>query len=460
MSTNTNPNGNKLYAMGITMVATLGGLLFGYDTAVISGAIGYLNEYFQLDAAGEGFAAASILLGCVAGAIVAGSMSSSLGRKRSLIVAALLFIVASVGTALPTQYWQLILARFVGGIGVGIASMISPMYIAEISPANIRGRLVSFNQFAIVFGILLSFFINYLINDPEDIQWCVERGWRIMFLAMAVPSTLFFLLLFLVPESPRWLVMRNRADEAKKVLFKVNGENIGQKIFNDIKTSLENEKRELHGSIFVKGIFGAVVIGCLLSIFQQITGINTILYYAPEIFKNMGSSSDSAFLQTVLVGVVNVLFTIIAILSVDKFGRKPLLLLGSLGMGIGMLGLGTFAFNGNLGLGALVFIMVYIAAFAMSWGPVTWVMVSEIFPNSVRSLAMSIAVAAQWVFNFVVSQTFPMMLRNDTLIEKFNGGFPFFIYGGFAIIAIFFVWLKVPETKGKSLEEMERVWVH
>jgi len=460
VSLESDGGGSKLYVFGITLVATLGGLLFGYDTAVISGAIGYLKDYFHLDPAAEGFAAASILLGCVFGAVLAGKLSSSLGRKKSLLLAAVLFLIASVGTSLPTEYWQLIVARLIGGIGVGIASMISPMYIAEMAPANIRGKLVSFNQFAIVSGILLSFFVNYMINRPDDPAWCIETGWRIMFLAMAIPSALFFVFMLLVPESPRFLMMKKQEESAFKVLKKVNGEKNAKIIQDSIRDSLEAESKDLHGSIFVKGMLLAVVVGCLLSIFQQITGINTILYYAPEIFKNMGSSSDSAFLQTVIVGIVNVVFTIVAIVSVDKFGRKPLLIIGSFGMAIGMMSLGTFAYTQNLGMGALLSIIFYMASFALSWGPVTWVMISEIFPNSVRSLAMSIAVAAQWIFNFIVSQTFPMMLKDEGLVETFHGGFPFWLYGIMAIISVFVVWRMVPETKGKSLEDMEHMWLN
>lgn len=445
--------------VGPIMVATLGGLLFGYDTAVISGALGYLNTFFGLDPASEGFAAASILIGCTAGAAIASRLSTALGRKRSLITASLLFLIASVLTAIPQQYWQLIVARFIGGVGVGIASMVSPMYIAEISPAKIRGKLVSFNQFAIVFGILLSFFVNYMLNRPNDLQWCVNTGWRLMFLMMAIPSALFFVFCFFIPESPRWLVINNKETAAYATLERINGTNAAKAILEEIKTALVEEARQLGGNIFARGIFMAVIVGILLSVFQQVTGINTILYFAPEIFKKLGSDNDTSFLQSVIVGVVNVLFTIIAILTVDKSGRKPLLVIGALGMAVGMIGLGMFAYNQNLGMGALVFIMIYIAAFAMSWGPVTWVMISEIFPNSVRSKAMGVAVAAQWISNFFVSQTFPMMLRNPTLEKSFHGGFPFFIYGLMGIVAVFFVWRMVPETKGKTLEEMEQLWI-
>lgn len=485
--TNKKDKANMGYVTLLTMVATLGGLLFGYDTAVISGAIDYLKVYFELNDAETGFAAASILLGCAVGALlIAGWMSSKFGRRNTLMFAALLFLGVSIGTAIPVNYMQLVTARFLGGIGVGIASMVSPMYISEIAPAKIRGRLVSFNQLAIVGGIMLAYFVNYwikipdaqevlwheaegvrgavanmtasLTDLPEDMSWNLAAGWRYMFLAMGVPSALFFILLFFVPESPRFLAIRDKYDKSMDVLTKLNGITIATKVMNDIKASITKEREKISGKVIAPGMLIAIIVGSLLSIFQQVTGINVILYYAPTIMKSMGSSSDQAFFETVIVGGVNVLFTIVAILTVDKGGRKPLLMIGSIGMAVGMLGLGTAAYLNELGILALIFILVFIASFAISWGPVVWVLISEIFPNTIRSKAMAIAVFAQWIFNFLISQTFPMLMGSDVLNSAFNGAFPFWIYGAMGILSFIFVWRMVPETKGRTLEEMEEIW--
>ena len=439
----------------ITIIATLGGLLFGYDTAVISGAIGNLSQHFKLDAAATGWAASSALVGCIVGALFASPASSSLGRKYSLVIAAILFLVSSVGTAIPTTFTEFVLYRILGGMGVGLASMLSPMYIAEIAPAEKRGQLVSYNQFAIIFGMLLVYFVNYFIALQGDAQWNIETGWRWMFLSGAIPSFLFLVLLFLVPESPRWLVSKQKEDKALEILRTLNTEAEAQRIFENIKNSL-NQKKGSWQDLGGKGIPKILIMGILISFFQQATGINVFLYYAPEIFKSFGSGTDTALLQTVLVGAVNLVFTIVAIFTVDKWGRKPLLVVGGIGMTVSIIVIGCGAYFQNVGLWLLVFVLGYIASFALSWGPVTWVMLSEIFPNKVRGMALSIAVGAQWIANFIVSQTFPMMLDNPYLKDQFHGAFPFWIYGSMGILSVLFVYWAVPETKGQSLEELEQ----
>lgn len=464
---------NSKYLVKLTLVATLGGLLFGYDTAVVSGTVSALESFFilpfglnEIDANSRlGFIVSSALIGCIIGGAFGGIVSKRLGRKNGLILAALLFLLSALGSAMPEMFFTsigkadhsfiyiFILYRIVGGIGVGLASMLSPLYIAEIAPAQIRGRLVSMNQFAIIFGMLVVYFVNYYIAKQGDDSWLNTVGWRWMFASEAIPAGLFLLMLFLVPDTPRSLVLKSRPDKALNVLIKVNGPQEGKKILGEIQNTVVSHSSKLFS-------FGAavIVIGVLISIFQQFVGINVVLYYAPEIFKNMGAGTDFALLQTIIVGTVNLLFTVLAILTVDKFGRKPLMIIGALGMAISMFALGaTFSLQ-SIGIIALICMLVYVASFAMSWGPVAWVMLSEIFPNKIRGRALALAVAAQWISNFLVSWTFPLMDKNSYLLEKFNHGFAYWIYGLMGVLAMVFVWKFVPETKGKTLEEMEKIW--
>ncbi|MBC7004948.1 sugar porter family MFS transporter [Photobacterium sp. BZF1] len=441
----------------ITIVVALGGLLFGYDTAVISGATESLEIYFNLSPAQLGFAAASALLGCVIGAVVAGNFSTKYGRRGSLLIAALLFFISAIGSAIPESYWVFIAFRIIGGVGVGIASMVSPMYIAEIAPPKQRGGLVSCNQFAIIFGMLVVYFVNYGIALLGTEQWLNQTGWRYMFASEAIPAGLFFILLFFIPETPRWLAMQGRREEAKRLLLGFTSGNDFKKQWLEITDSLAEKKQV---SVLSKGVFPILVIGISLSILQQVTGINVFLYYAPTILKSFSSSTtDIALLQTILVGAVNLTFTVIAIFTVDKFGRKPLMIIGAFMMAISMLAIGTAAYLDAIGGYLLIFVLMYIAAFALSLGPVTWVLLSEIFPNNVRSKALSIAVLAQWLANYVVSQTFPMMNAQDSwLYQTFSGGFPFWLYGAMGVVTVVFIHKYVPETKGKSLEELENLW--
>ncbi len=541
--TNSFQEGSKLYIFLLTLVATLGGLLFGYDTAVVNGAEKSLVEFYIYTTKGadyvfnndimtlisqyrvmmtivlyvvflvicgqiirllgakkggilsavvlagltvwaisflgkalpaqtdieemkstadavKGFVIASALIGCVIGGALAGFISKSLGRKNGLFIAAVAFFISAVGAWKPEAFnvfgtldvYSFVVYRIIGGIGVGVASMISPMYIAEIAPAKVRGKLVSFNQFAIIFGMLVIYFVNLVIARQGDEQWLITDGWRYMFLSGAIPAGIFIILLFFVPETPRYLAMKGNDEKALNVLEKIAGKSSAQSILTDIKGTLH----EINAPWLSYG-FGVIVVGILLSVFQQAVGINVVLYYAGNIFRNMGASTDSSLLQTIIVGVVNLTFTVVAIMTVDKFGRKPLMIIGSVGMAISMIALGFTFYVGNVGIMALVFMLIYTAAFAMSWGPVCWVLLAEIFPNSIRG-ALSIAVAAQWIANWIVSLTFPMMNDNVWLTNQFNHGFSYWIYGIMGILSALFMWKFVPETKGRTLESIEELW--
>lgn len=436
-------------------------LLGFWAASFASRSISYLPADLQDTAnAIKGFVIASALIGCVIGGAAAGFISKSLGRKNGLVISAICFFVSAIGAWRPESFnffgtldaYSFVIYRIIGGIGVGIASMISPMYIAEIAPANMRGRLVSFNQLAIIFGMLVIYFVNYFIARQGNEQWLITEGWRWMFFSGVIPAGIFFILLFFVPETPRYLAMKGKDEKAIRVLKRIAGESDASATLNDIKATLH----EKNAPWLSYGFF-LIFIGILLSVFQQFVGINVVLYYASNIFRNMGSSTDSSLLQTIIVGVVNLLFTVVAILTVDRFGRKPLMIIGSIGMGISMFALGFAFYFNQLGIAALIFMLTYTAAFAMSWGPVCWVLLAEIFPNSIRG-ALSIAVAAQWIANWVVSLTFPIMNDNQWLTAKFNHGFSYWIYGVMGILSAIFVWKLVPETKGKTLEQIEQLW--
>ncbi len=445
---------NIRYVYLVSIVAAVGGLLFGYDTAVIAGAIGFLQTKFELTAAMTGWAVSSAIVGCTIGAMSAGYLSDRFGRKKILLLTAVLFGVSAIGSAIPQNLTQFAIARFVGGLGVGAASMLSPMYISEIAPAEIRGRLVTLYQLAIVVGILLIYFINMLIADMGDEAWNIAFGWRYMFGSEAIPSLLFFALLFTVPESPRWLAKKGKEAEALSVLISVNGVVKAKEVLQEIKKVLQVEAGTIK-ELFEPGLRTAMLVGVVLALFSQITGINAIMYYAPEIFKSVGFGTDSALLQTVFIGSVNVIFTFVAIWLIDKAGRKTLLLYGVGGMVLCLLGLGAaFYFEFTQGPWILLFILGYIASFASSLGPIPWVLISEIFPTKTRGVAMSVAVFVLWIGVYLISQFFPMLL------ESLGGAFTFWLFMGNAIILFFFTLKVIPETKGKSLEEIELSWKH
>ncbi len=458
----TNQGHKSGYIIAITLVATLGGLLFGYDTAVISGAEKSV-QMFLITSQGlstliHGLTISSALIGCIIGGALSGLFSSRLGRKKSLMVAALLFFISALGSGFPEflffekgkatmgLLYMFNFYRIIGGIGVGMASAIVPMYIGEISPAGIRGRLVSFNQFAIIFGMLVVYFVNWGIANGQTNEWVNVIGWRWMFLSETIPAALFGILLFLVPESPRYLSLQHKDTEALRILEKINGATKAKEILLEIKSTIEHHS----GKLFSYGKL-VIVIGILLSVFQQFVGINVALYYAPRIFESMGAGKDTSLMQTVVMGLVNVIFTVLAILTVDKYGRKPLLMIGSIGMAIGMFAISGLAYFEVIGINTLVFIIIYTASFMMSWGPICWVLISEIFPNKIRGRAVAIAVVAQWAANYFISSTYPAMM-------EFSGAFTYGFYGVMSVLSLVFVWKMIPETKGKSLEEIEKIW--
>lgn len=482
MTAHSTTEGNKLYLYSITMVAVIGGLLFGYDTAVISGAEKGLEGFFltatdfHYDKVMHGITSSSALIGCVIGGAVSGYFASLLGRRNSLRLAAVLFFLSALGSYYPEflflEYGKanmsLLLAfnlyRIIGGIGVGLASAICPMYIAEIAPSEIRGTLVSCNQFAIIFGMLVVYFVNYLILgdhtnpivlkdattglyslSPESDMWTVQKGWRYMFGSEAIPAAAFGLLLFTVPKTPRYLVMTGQHQVALSILEKINGVNKAREILAEIRATA-TEKTE---KLFTYG-FAVIFIGIMLSVFQQAIGINAVLYYAPRIFESAGAEGGG-MMQTVIMGIVNILFTVVAIVTVDRFGRKPLLIIGSIGMAVGAFMVAICDNWGIKGIIPVLSIIVYAAFFMMSWGPICWVLIAEIFPNTIRGQAVAIAVAFQWIFNYLVSSTFPALY-------DFSPMFAYSLYGIVCVIAALFVWRCVPETKGKTLEEMNALW--
>ncbi|MCH5346073.1 MAG: D-xylose transporter XylE [Muribaculaceae bacterium] len=481
-------SGSKLYLFSIVAVAVLGGLLFGYDTAVISGAEKGLQAFFlgakdfvYTDVI-HGITSSSALLGCIIGSAISGFIASRFGRKPALILAGLLFFLSAVGSYRPEFFfftygeptksllYMFNFYRVLGGVGVGLASAICPMYIAEVAPSNLRGTLVSWNQFAIIFGQLVVYFVNFLILgehtnpiiekigetvyqvSPQSDPWTISSGWRYMFGSEAFVAGLFTLLVCFVPESPRYLAIVGKDAKSLYILARINGQKAAEAILNEIKSTVSVKSERLFS-------FGVLVIfvGIMLSVFQQAVGINAVLYYAPRIFESMGMGNP--MVQTVMMGIVNILFTLVAVFTVEKLGRKPLLIWGSLGMAIGAIGVSISNVVEVPAFVPVVSIMVYSASFMFSWGPICWVLISEIFPNTIRGAAVAIAVAFQWIFNFIVSSTFvPMYNMTMPGFETFGHMFAYALYAVICIVAAIFVWKLVPETKGKTLEDMTALW--
>ena len=439
-------NGNPQYLFLLTFVAALGGLLFGFDIAIITGAAPFIQTHFGLDEIGLGWAVSSLLWGCIIGAAVAGRITDIYGRKKILLIVAVLFIITSIGTGIAPNINIFVLARFLGGFAVGAASILSPMYISEIAPAQSRGRLVAIYQLSIVIGILISYFINYILHDIGD------NNWRWMFITGAVPSLIFFVLLFLVPETPRYLFKKGDRKGSYQILEKINGKDKAEKAIDEIAVSLTKTNVSFR-QLLNPGYRRMMWVGFGLAIFVQVSGINTIIDYAPIILKTAGWRINAALFSTFVIGFVNLLFTLVSLWAIDKYGRRPLYIIGSGGMALMLLGL-TLAnvvgqFEGSL---VLILILAFIAFFASCIGPVFWTLVSEIFPNNIRGTAMSIPVFTQWIANALVVMFFPWMLINV------GGGFTFGFLTLMAILMLLFTIYFVPETKGKSLEEIEKIW--
>jgi sugar porter (SP) family MFS transporter len=442
--------GNRLYLLVICLVAALGGLLFGFDTAVISGTVGFLQSEFTLSAALKGWVASSALVGCFIGALAAGALSDRFGRKRVMLLSAFFFTVSAIWCGLSGTAVQLVLARLIGGLGIGIASLISPLYIAEVSPPQIRGRLVALQQLAIVLGILGAFWSNSLILHTELTD---AAKWRWMFAVGAFPAGAFLVLILAVPESPRWLCKQGLADAARAVLVRVAGTAAAELELAQIRGAIAQEGGSF-SDLLKPGLRRALVLGVTLAILTQVTGINAIMYYAPEIFKQAGSAAAAAYSDTVWIGLTNLVFTLISMALVDHLGRKPLLLIGATCMGLALLGVGYAFHIGASGRMLLLGVVAYVGSFAVSMGVVGWVVISEIYPTRTRGRAMAVATSAVWLACYVVSQTFPM------LVEGVGSAATFWSYGVMCVVAIVFVALFVPETKGRSLEEIERSWSH
>ncbi len=445
------PTGNRFYLLLIAGAGALGGLLFGYDTAVISGAIDFLQKHFKLSDLQTGWAVSSLLLGAIIGTAAGGPLSDRLGRKLILLCSAVLFAFSGFLTAITPDFTLFILSRFVGGIAIGAVSVVSPLYIAEVSPGRVRGQMVALYQLAIVSGILVVFFVNYLIAQHGTYAWKIDFGWRWMFASLTLPSLLLLVMSLVIPESPRWLVMKNRAAEARLTLERVGGSAEADRGIKDIENSLSEETGSIT-ELFDKAYSRPLIIGISLAVLCQFSGINAIMYFAPKIFASSGAALSNSFRSTVFVGIVNLAFTFVAIWLVDRAGRRVLLIAGSAVQTAALLTV-ALAFHLHLGgLFVLLPILVFIAAFASAMGPIPWIVISEIFPTKIRGSAMAVATLALWAADFVVAQTFPM------LRSSIGDSTTFCIYGLCSFIGLLVSWKIVVETKGRTLEEIESSW--
>ena len=451
--TNGPIEGSFRFVLFVTAVTAIGGFLFGYDTAVINGSNSYLKMHMNLNSAQEGAAGASAILGCIPGAMFAGFLSDRFGRKKLLFLCALLYAVSGILSALPRTFEEFLAARFISGLGIGASSMICPVFIAEIAPEKFRGRLGSLFQLGIVTGIFLTLFINKVIQGIGDEAWNTTTGWRWMLGMEAVPAVVFMALLIPVPESPRWLTQKGREEEAREVLGKVGGMQHAERELMAIRASMGEEEGRL-SELFTRTYFRPLLIAMLLMAFSQFCGINAIIYYSTKIFASAGAVKNAAFASSVWIGLVNLLFTFVAIALVDIAGRRPLLLAGT-AVQVVALGLVGWMFHTQQnGIALLIAIVGFIAAFAMAMGPMSWVICSEIFPNKVRGRAMSMATFVIWTSCYIVAQTFPML--NDS--PAIGPAITFWTYGAVSLLAFVFVVLMVPETKNRTLEEIEHSW--
>jgi len=435
---------NHKYIIGISFISALGGYLFGFDFAVISGALPFLRTQFMLDPWWEGFLTGSLALGCIVGCLVAGTIADRKGRKPGLLIAAIIFAMSSIGIALSSSLTMFVVMRFIAGIGVGMASMLCPMYIAEVSPAKVRGRNVAINQLTVVIGILVTNLVNYFLADigPD--------AWRWMFGLGVVPSLIFLIGVLWLPESPRWLMKAGQQSKAKAVLYKIGPESFVNSTFADIEKSLSGSNKQSYKAVFEKSVRPAVVIGVVLAVFQQLCGINVVFNYTSTIFESVGANLDRQLLETVAIGVVNLIFTLFAMWQVDKLGRKPLMLIGSLGLSVVYVLLAFLLQNQFPASLISTFVLIAIGLYAISLAPVTWVLISEIFPNKIRGTASSLAIVSLWGAYFILVFTFPI------LAAKLGTFGPFYLYAGICFLGFLFIKRRVKETKGQTLEELEQ----
>ena len=452
---------HTFYLVAISLISALGGFLFGYDWVVIGGAKPFYEQYFQIAEIPhlQGWAVSCALIGCILGTLVSGSLSDRYGRKRLLILSAVLFLLSAIGTGLADTFTPFILYRILGGIGIGLASNLSPMYIAEISPPGVRGKFVSINQLTIVIGILIAQVTNWAIADkvPDGASasellnsWNGQTGWRMMFWAEAIPAALFFGMMWIVPESPRWLAKKGRNKEVKAVLAKVAGENYAVQAINEIEDSFKNETDKANlSAIFQPRVTGIVIIGVVLAAFQQWCGINVIFMYAEEIFTAAGYTVSDMLFNVIIIGSVNLIFTLLAMFTVDKVGRKKLMLIGSAGLAIIYTILGSFYYMGFQGWPLLALVVLAIACYASTLAPITWVVLSEIFPNRVRGIAMAVATFSLWLASTLLTYLFPIV---NKIIDASGS---FWLFAGLCLAGFFYIKSKLVETKGKSLEQIE-----
>jgi len=438
---------NNGYIIGIALISALGGYLFGFDFAVISGALPFLRNEFQLDVWWEGLLTGSLALGCIVGCIIAGKLSDFYGRKFGLVVAAAIFALSSLGMAFAPNLSVFIIMRFFAGIGVGMASMLSPMYIAEISPAEMRGRNVSINQLTIVFGILVTNLINYLLADSGP------DAWRWMFGLGAVPAVLFWIGLIWLPESPRWLMRSGQHGKAKEVLGKIGNEHFVRITQQAIEKTLHTSPKTSFSDVFQRSVRPALIIGITLAMFQQLCGINVVFNYTSTIFESIGADLDRQLMETVMIGIVNLVFTLVAMWQVDKLGRRPLMLIGSIGLSIVYLGLAFFLQNGAPAILISLLVLFAIAMYATSIAPVTWVLITEIFPNDIRGVATSIATVSLWIAYFILVFTFPVLAK---ILGTYG---PFYLYAAICFLGFVFIKTRVKETKGQTLESLEENFI-
>jgi sugar porter (SP) family MFS transporter len=453
------------YLLKISMISAMGGLLFGYDYVVIGGAKPFYERFFDIASSAnlQAWVMSCALIGCIFGALISGFISDKYGRKKSLLISAFIFTTSSIGIGLAGNITLFVCFRIFGGFGIGLASALSPMYIAEIAPSHLRGRFVSLNQMTIVIGILLAQIINMLIADkvPEGASdqfiassWNGQMGWRWMFWACAIPSILFFLFVFFIPESPRWLLKAGKKEQAFPVLAKISGQLYAQQELENIQASLDETSQKVDFKALLNPIFSLVlIIGIVMAVFQQWCGINTVFNYAEEIFSAAGYGVSDTLFNIVITGSVNLVFTFVAMFTVDKWGRKKLLLFGAAGLAANYILLGSTFFFHLQGIVVLVFVLTAIAIFAMSLGPIVWVILSEIFPNRIRGAAMALATFSLWVGCFVLTYTFPL------LNKSLGAAGTFWVYSGICVLGFIFIALKLPETKGKSLEEIENILI-